>query len=231
MRAQSLLEGVGVLFLNRRQHRAALVALCSAASASPRGSSAWYGVGNALLMLSTENDAIRRLRLSLSCLLRALEEDPDNRLAKELIEVIERRSPLTPEDRASCGAFAEDPGEIPPRVGASVEDLVRAFVALPAWQERMQVTMFVGEHGGPSLGPVLAAALKDAHGDVCMAALKRLRRFATEPALQSVLTELVRSGRARALEPYSSMALRPLAREAPWAARLLSDLSDDGASP
>src|SRR6185503_19736951 len=139
MNAASSIEQVGVIFLNHRQFRAALVSLCEAAAA--RAASPWYPIGNALLMLSTETeaDAITRLRLSLSTLRRALKESPENRLASELIELIETRSPLTAEDCSSCRPFEGNPRKIPPLVGAGPSDLVKGFGALKSWKDRMGI--------------------------------------------------------------------------------------------
>ena len=88
--------------------------------------------------------------------------------------------------------------------------------------------MYLRQQGIEDAVPTLVAAVeRDPHADVRMAALKYLGHWGGRADVRCCLERLVSGDEWPRLQPYVSMALRPI--EADWARRLLSHVDSASA--
>ena len=217
------LENAGCLLLNHGAHLAAVGPFVCVVNRQPKNSNAWYGLGNALLGVAGVKKNLDLLKLSLQCVRRSLQEDPANRFATELAEIIQTQTPLSSDDFASTEAFDGDPNEILRWAEFSSEAIIAALRNMKAWQERCQIVMWLGLQGISDFVPILILAMeKDEHKDVQMAAIKRLAAWPDVPGVRECFERLVASGQAKELGPYPGIALRGMKRQ--WATELEATL-------
>jgi len=106
------LENAGCLLLQHRAYLAAVGPFVFVVDRQPNNSNAWYGLANALLGSAGARKNLDLLRLSLRCVRRSLNEDPTNRFATELADIIRTRTPLSPDDFVGTEAFDGNPKDI-----------------------------------------------------------------------------------------------------------------------
>ena len=225
------LERSGTLFLHYRCFVAAAGAFSRLLAVERTNSLAWYGLANALYCLSGQRRDVGLLRDAVSCMKRAVQIDPANKLATELLEAIPQRTPLSHAQVTGVEAFETLPAELSARIGFTVSTFAEAMRAIPGDGERMQIVMWLGMLNEPCATEILLAAVDDSDPHVRMAALKRLDASADDPRLAAKMQQLAFSDAGRECEPYLSMALNRFASAttAPdhWAARVLAALNKD----
>ena len=223
------IERAGLLFLHHRCFAAAAGAFCRVIRVEPSYSMAWYGLANALFTLAGQKRDVALLQDAASAAKRAVEIDPGNKLAGELLDVIGRRTPLSPDEIASAPTFSAIPAELNARIGFTDSTFTDAMRGLVPEGARMQIVMWLGTLDEPCAKEILLAALDDADRDVRMAALKRLDAKDDEPRVAEKLQQLAFSDNRKENEPYLSMALTRFAEAAAdsthWAARALQAIS------
>lgn len=214
------LENAAILFLNRDALVPAIALFSYLGDRQPGHSPLWYGLGNGLAQLAREKRSRALLTLAIAALRRSLQEDGANPLSLQLLDLLRDRSGLSSSDFEAIAAFEGSPLRLLSVIGFSIETLVDAMLALPEWRDRMGIVMYLRQQGIEDFVPVLVAAIeRDPHPDVRAAALKYLGRWGERSDVRACLERLVYSGEWHELQPYVSMALRPILSE--WAQLLL----------
>lgn len=223
------LENAALLFLTRGPLPVAIALFAYLGERHPHHSPPWYGLGNGLARLARERRSRPLLELAIAALRRSLQEDPDNQLSPQLLGLLRDRSGLAASVFAAIPAYDGSPLDLLPLIGFSPGMLADATLALPQWQDRMSAVMYLRQQGIEAFVPALVAAVeRDPHPHVRMAALKCLGRWGDRADVRLCLERLVNRGDWRQLQPYVTMALRPI--QADWAQRLARQIGADAES-
>jgi len=219
------LENAALLFLERGSLTVAIALFGYLGERRPHHSPLWYGLGNGLARLTRDRRSLPLLQLAIAALRRSLREDPDNPLSPQLLDLLRDRSGLSSSSFAAIPAYDENPLGLLPIIGFSPDVLAEATLGLPEWRDRMGVVMSLRQQSIEGVVPTLVAAVeRDPHADVRMAALKHLGRWGGRADVRRCLERLVSSAEWPRLQPYVSMALRPI--QADWARRLRVQVGD-----
>lgn len=219
------LERAALVFLHHNCFASAIGAFSRLVEAEPGYSMGWYGLANALYCLSGEKGDLALLRNAVSSAKRALETDAANEMAKQLLEWVPQRTPLSEDDVTTAETFTTVPADLAGRTGFTENTFADDMEVLPQRTSRMQIVMWLGMFKEPFGTEILLRALDDSDPDVRMAALKRLDPDDEDMRVRAKLERLAFSDAGASTEPYLSMALRRFARDSPdsdhWAARIL----------
>lgn len=220
------LENAARLFLNRGALVAAIALFAYLGNRQPHHSPLWYGLGNGLARLAHERRSRALLRLAIAVLCRSVREDPANPLSPPLLDLLRDRSGVPAADYEAIAPFEGSPLPLLQAIGFSPDALVEAALAMPDWQDRMRIVMYLRQQDIEEVAPLLVATIeRDPHPDVRMAALKFLGRWGARSDVCRCLERLVSSGEWRRLQPYALMALRPIQQQ--WAQQLADQIDED----
>ncbi|MCP4109698.1 MAG: hypothetical protein GY749_29965 [Desulfobacteraceae bacterium] len=207
-------ESAAITFLNQNLYVSAACIFVNIVEINPENSMAWYGLANSLYCLAGKEGDLSILELSMSCVYRSLEEDNTNSMAAELSDWIINNTPLHPDVYSDCSPFNEDPKLILNQVGFTRECVANDFTRLESWQERMQIVMWLYDINEPYYADILIKALNDLHNDVKMAALKRIGPFGNQSEIRDKLENMLITEEFINIEPYFSIALGNIYRNA-----------------
>ncbi|MVU82333.1 hypothetical protein GPX89_34500 [Nocardia sp. ET3-3] len=212
------LEKAGLLFLTRSSTLVVAVGLFAyLVDRVPNASPPWYGIGNGLSRLAYEQHSLPLFRYSVAALRRSLVEDPENRLARELLDTMRGWDALSDSEFAEVHAFEGSPLTLLPRLGFTAAALVDATMALPR-DDRMRIILWLRPQGIEDFVPVLIAAVQDPDEHIRMTAIEYLGYWGDRSDVRECFERLVNSGEHRELQPYAGMALYSI--EEDWARRL-----------
>ncbi len=225
------LERSGVLFLNHRCFAAAANAFSRLLGMEPMYTMGWYGLGNALFCISGKRQDISLLRDAVSSLKRAVQIEPTDKLAVEMLQKIPKLTPFSQDEIAGTPTWTTVPAELNEHIGFTDATFAESMLEIPAPPERMQIVMWLGMLDDECGKEILLQALSDSDPHVRMAALKRIDATEDDPRIEAKMQELAFSEDGEQSEPYLSMALGRLARASAdpthWAARILLAINKD----
>jgi hypothetical protein len=222
----SRLTNAGSLLSHHGAHLEAAFVFAQLAWAEPDHAPGWAALASELICVSGDRADLALLEVALSCAKRALAEDPADPLAQELLQGAPEHTPLTAAAVDACRPFTGDPRERVVQAGFTAPQITAAMDRMEAWEQRLQLVMWLGDLVQPDyLDLLIHAAERDSHRDVRMGAVKRLRYYAEDQKVQECLERIVASSARQEIEPYVSMTLGAIPE--PWAADLRSRIHRD----
>ncbi|WP_339138139.1 MAG: hypothetical protein WGN25_07945 [Candidatus Electrothrix sp. GW3-4] len=228
-----MLEEAAYIFLNKKMYISATGVFTTLVTENPRSSMGWYGIANALYCLAAGDmkmnklSWMNRITLGYQCILRSIEEDQDNKYAKELCHWMVTKSPLRDEDVSELQPFHDALKLIRKVAGFNANTLIENFQQ-HASMMRMKIIMCFEGIEEQYVGDLFVSALSDPDKDVKMAALKRIGMWGNREEVRSTLEEMVASEAWDELGPYPSMGIWAVQARYPeykdWSAPLLEKI-------
>jgi hypothetical protein len=228
---RALLYHAGMLLLGREKYKSASGVFGKLASMEPHCSLVWYCLASALYNLAGTRRDLSVLRVALSCAKRSQEEDPSNRYACDLRELIETQTPLSVHATSDVGPYRDPVETILEKAGFDDVCLAKEASSLSKRRERMQLVIFLGHLDDSFATELLINSLDDQDADVRMAALKRIGSWGDREDLKAKLERLASASEREKVGPYIFMALGRIAESggkyAGWARQQLLTLKKE----
>lgn len=205
----------------------AVALLALRVGAVPEAANAWYGLGNAMLLLAVGPDRADIVGLALACLNRALREDPKHEPARHLRYVAANSAealglPLE-------FAFIGDVQALMTAVKVSIPTLPLLLATVSA-QLRDRVLMALANQDDARLAPTLSAGLVSDVGPFIRTYLvKRIARHRDVPGVRATLEHLAKTGLYQETGPHFAAALREI--DPAWAEKVLASARTGRAEP
>lgn len=218
-----MLEQAALTYMNYNQFDAAAAVFTVLVERQPDHEMAWYGLGQACILLSQQTGDLVQLVIGISCLKRSILQKVDNQLAHQAIQTIALKTAFTADKLAKIAPFGDNYQSLLNVIHYSPNTLLKATRAVTDWQNRAGIVMFLGWQYMEMFTPLLLdVILYDPHPDVVMAALKRIAPVSDQPGVQEALEDLVYSGRWEKYSPYPQLALQNIQQA--WARELLAQI-------